>query len=878
MDISEGDIRKILDRVGESITYGKYVTDDDGNIVDLEFVYVNSEFEKMTGFTREELRGKHLRSLFESSSDLIQVIIKGAAVARDKDLIFERYSPSTSRWYSFRFHSPSPDYCAAYILDVTEKRESDERGRMGEVMLYSLFNAIPLPIFFKTLSGKFLYCNDAFADFYSTTKEEVIGQGVDYVLPSDNAQQISEYDRILVESGGNQEFDMDIVTHGERRNIRVFRALVHDEKGLISGIVGVIFNITESRKNEEDIRKFLQVVEQSPMPIIITDRNGNIEYVNSAFSTITGYSFGEVMGKNPRILKSGLNDEKVYRELWNAISAGKEWHGEFHNRKKNNALYWEYAHISALKNEKDEITNYIAIKEDITLRKAMEDELRQSRTTVRELLDAISGPAILFRSEGQVIAMNRSARSIFGLKNRDGELRDIYSILPREEVGFYKTNFSTVIATGSVVRVERTIQETTYDVTICPIIDDNGDILRIAVYAHDISILKKTEEMLRSAAAASEEANRAKSRFVAVMSHEIRTPLNAIMGLTDLVLAQMSKENDINENVWMIRRSAEHLHAIVDNILDFSRIEAGKVDLEKREFSMSGLISNMGKLFSASAGKKRVEVRFSSAEDIPPVLIGDDHRLSQILINLIGNALKFTESGYVEIHGERMAISDPGQRTWVRISVKDTGIGIPSDRTAAIFESFTQAEVKTSRTYGGSGLGLTISKQLTELMGGSIRVESEEGKGSVFIIEIPFKTGVISEKRNGIRHEPLRILLAEDNEINVKLTRMVLSRAGHTVESAFDGVDAISKLSTGKYDLVLMDVEMPVVDGFEATRRIRAGEAGESAKHVPIIAITAHDIPEMRELCGMSGMNGYLTKPFTVDSLEENISRILFSR
>ncbi|HNX59212.1 MAG TPA: PAS domain S-box protein, partial [Spirochaetota bacterium] len=253
MDISEGDIKKILDRVGESITYGKYVFDDDGNIVDLEFVYVNSEFEKMTGFIRDELRGKRLRSLYESSSDLIQVIINGAAVARDRDLVFERYSPSTSRWYSFRFHSPSPDYCAAYILDVTEKRENDERDRMGEVMLYSLFNAIPLPVFFKTLSGKFLYCNDAFAGFYSTTKEEIVGQGVDYVLPSDNAQQIFEYDRILVESGGNQEFDMDIVTRGERRNIRVFRALVHNEKGLISGIVGVIFNITESKKNEEDI-------------------------------------------------------------------------------------------------------------------------------------------------------------------------------------------------------------------------------------------------------------------------------------------------------------------------------------------------------------------------------------------------------------------------------------------------------------------------------------------------------------------------------------------------------------------------------------------------------------------------------------------------
>jgi len=573
-----------------------------------------------------------------------------------------------------------------------------------------------------------------------------------------------------------------------------------------------------------------------------------------------------------------MNDEKIYRDLWSAISAGKEWHGEFRNRKKNNSLYWEYAHISALKNEKDEITNYIAVKEDITLRKAMEDELRQSRTTVRELLDAISGPAVLFRSEGQVIAMNRSARSIFGLRDGDGGLRDIYSILPREETGFYKTNFSTVIATGSVVRVERSIQGTTYDVTICPIIDDNGDIQRIAVYAHDISILKKTEEMLRSAAAASEEANQAKSRFVAVMSHEIRTPLNAIMGLTDLVLAQLSKENDVNENIWMIRRSAEHLHAIIDNILDFSRIEAGKVDLENREFSMSGLISNMGKLFATAANKKRVEVRYRSAGDIPPVLIGDEHRLSQILINLIGNALKFTESGYVEILGEKMTVNDPRQRTWVRLSVRDTGIGIPSDRTAAIFESFTQAEVKTSRTYGGSGLGLTISKQLTELMGGSIRVESEEGKGSIFIVEIPFKVGADIVKRSVPGHGPLRILLAEDNEINVKLTRMVLSRAGHTVESAFDGREAISKLAGGKYDLVLMDVEMPEIDGFEATRRIRAGEAGEGAKDVPVIAITAHDIPEIRELCRLSGMNGYLTKPFTVDNLEENISRILLSR
>ncbi len=529
MATTSDELGDLLERVHESIAYGKYILDDRGKVVDLEFLYVNTEFEKMTGFTRGDLYGKRLRSIYDSHPDFVQVLINGTVVAKDKELSFERYSPVSSRWYSFRFYSPSPEYCAAYIVDITVKKENEERDRMGDVMIYSLFNAIPLPIFFKTLSGKFIYCNNAFSEFYSTEKNDVIGKGVDSVLSPENTQKIAEYDQLLVESGRNQEFEMDLVAGGEHRCIRCFRALVHDEKGMITGIVGVIFDISESRKNEEDIRKFLQIVEQSPLSIVITDQSGNIEYVNPSFSQITGYSSGEVKGKNPRILKSGLNDERIYAELWSAIRSGKEWHGEFQNRKKNNSLYWEEAHISVLKNEKDEITNYIAIKEDITLRKAMEDELRQSRKTVSELLDAISGPAILFRSEGQVIAMNASARSVFNVKDSDNAVRNMYSMLPPGEVEFYRTALSTVIATGSVFRAERMFGSVTYDVTICPIIDDNGDILRIAIYAHDISILKKTEEMLRTAAAAAKEASLAKSRFVAVMSHEIRTPLNAIM-------------------------------------------------------------------------------------------------------------------------------------------------------------------------------------------------------------------------------------------------------------------------------------------------------------------------------------------------------------
>ena len=392
--------------------------------------------------------------------------------------------------------------------------------------------------------------------------------------------------------------------------------------------------------------------------------------------------------------------------------------------------------------------------------------------------------------------------------------------------------------------------------------------------------LAKTQEELVSSKLKAEEAAKAKAMFLANMSHEIRTPLNGIVGMIDIMkLTELSKQQ--REYLDIIDISSETLMMIINDILDFSKIEAGQISFEKIKFDLKSEIEEVRKLLFYKTEQKGLEFSINIEKNVPKKLLGDPLRLKQILINLSNNAIKFTEKGSIRI---KVTLDrDFGHQYRLRFEVTDTGIGISKENQKKLFKSFSQADSSTTRKFGGTGLGLAISKHLCTLMNGEIGVESEEGQGSTFwFTAVLENAGVISykddpEKMEAFRSKTsrkLKVLLAEDNIINQKVAILNIRKLGHDVELAHNGVVAVDMFAKNKFDFILMDIQMPGMDGLEATKAIRKIEAERhEQKPIPIIAITANIYKDDIKRFLATGMNAHLGKPFKPDDLEEIIRK-----
>jgi len=377
------------------------------------------------------------------------------------------------------------------------------------------------------------------------------------------------------------------------------------------------------------------------------------------------------------------------------------------------------------------------------------------------------------------------------------------------------------------------------------------------------------EQETQAAAAASE----AKSQFLAHMSHEIRTPLNGIIGIADILA--LSDLNDVQEQyIKTIRNSGEALLSIINDILDFSKIEAGKLELEATSFNLEDLLKSLKDLFIAQLKEKDLELHYTLDPNIPKYLTGDPLRLKQILLNLISNALKFTQKGGIYLTAQALSLSPEIE---LELSVRDTGIGIPLDKQQSLFEAFTQVDSSTTRKYGGTGLGLQISKRLVEMMGGRIRLESKMDEGSTFTFSLALKAGEMphapAADAQAVGHSPiadLNVLVAEDNPTNQMVVSAMLKKLGYVFDICNNGEEAIQALNKKQYDLILMDCQMPILDGFAATEQIRLNP---DWKDLPIIALTAGATDKEQKQCFDAGMNDFLSKPITIDVLEKSLLR-----
>ncbi len=729
----------------------------------------NSGAEKMFGYTEDEIAGKNIAMVLpgiftDEQQNWIreQVTLDGKGF-EGKTIEFEgvhkenKHFPielSLANW-----ESSGEMFFTAVVRDITERKKAELTLKESEQRFRMIFESVSnVAVHGFHSDGKIIFWNKACEIIYGYPDSEAIGNNFyDLIIPEKQVANVKTETRRMFETGIPAPAEEKELKRKNGETIHVYSSYtIISLPNNQSEVYCIDIDLTERKMAEHQLRLLSRSVEQSPVSIVITDKQGKIEYVNAAFSEITGYTREEAIGQNPRILKSGHHEPDLYKKLWGNILHGKDWKGELLNKTKSGKLIWEDVNISPVTDEYGEISHFVAIKEDITQKKKIIEELTAAKEKA-------------------------------------------------------------------------------------------------------------------------EESDRLKSAFLANMSHEIRTPMNGILGFTELLSDSNFSGEEKQNFIKIIQKSGQRMLNTVNDLIDISKIETGQMQVVLTPASAKEILFSQYSFFQPEAEEKKLKfILNDQLQQSEALVLTDVVKLDSVLTNLIKNALKYTDLGSVEIGSYK-------ENNKLFFYVKDTGIGIPENRQAAVFNRFEQADVGDKRAYQGSGLGLTIAKAYVEMLGGKMELESKVGFGSTFRFYIPAtepadqvnpEPEIVPKEEKKETFEKLKILIAEDDAIAYQYLKAVLIEIPCDILYAANGEEAVELCKNNhELDLILMDIRMPVMDGYQATRKIR-----EFNSQVHIIAQTAFALAGDREKTLEAGCNDYLSKPVNKNELIEKIKEFVKSR
>ncbi len=840
---------------------------------------INRSVTKILGYQVEEALGRNMwQFCHKDDREKTLRYLESKLTQGDRQFDLEtriRTQDGKMRWISWAAAVKNRKWFANG-RDVT-----DQKNLLAELEQLSLVaSKVDNGVVISDAQNEVIWVNEAFEKITGYPLAEVGGRKLGDVLKGEDTDENTilsarEFTR------NKQSFSVELLVYrrdGTPLWVSVMNSVILNEAGEIDREIEIITDISTRKQHEEELQTLSLAAGKSSSGIFVRRATGEIIWFNEAFERITGYSLAELKGRPFGELMIGEETDLELLEKAKLAAAEKRPY-EVENRiyRKDGTPLWVFISNNPLFNAEGEMERQVGFVVDISERKKASEQIQLLSLVASKTVNGV----VINDALGRAKWVNDSFEKITGYTLAEVKGKRIGDLLKGPETDLAELDRVRALAGdrqpfhAELLTYRKNGSAFWVSVSNTPIFDSNGKIEQEIEIVNDISERKLAEQELIKTREEALQLSKAKEMFLSVMSHEIRTPLNAVIGTTHILMDEDPSPAQ-KEHLDILQFSADNLLSLLNAILDFTKIETGNLILESADLQLRELVHHTLDSFKFKTRAEGVELVAHIDPRIPEVVKGDQTRLYQVLINLVGNAMKFTHRGEVRLD---LGLMNQDEHTvGVRFTVSDTGIGIPQDKLQYIFEAYAQAQADTTRKYGGTGLGLAITKRLIELFGSEIVVESEEGKGSKFIFTVQFKSAGVSAaltpKSMEFRQFSSNVLVVDDNDINRLLAKKVLIKWGIEPDFAENGEVALQKIQQHKYDLVLMDIHMPVMGGKEAALKIRQME-GTYYQQLPVIALTASMMSKELEDIENSGMNGFVQKPFSPQELYEKIEKFL---